>query len=324
MAKKRKLYVENTVLFITSRVEKDLPFPAYPLINTTLLGILARAKSLYDISICHFVFMSNHFHLLAVVRNPADVPNFIRLLKLESAAAINRICGVRQNTVWTNGFDDPIVLTSDKVIDTIKYIYKNPAAADLVNSIEQYPGLSSWSMFRRGEHQKECVWLRRSQFHKIENLGLMTDKKQQEIINTLAGDEPIFHTFELEPNAWLECFPEYKNADSKELSNRIIKEVLQEERKLEHPRGVVGVKKLKTQAINKKFKSAKYGKRMLCISSNLELRKTYINYLKTITQLAKKTYKSIKNGVCNILLPAGTFMPGGSFLTALKPELFLA
>jgi REP element-mobilizing transposase RayT len=324
MAKKRKLYVENTVLFLTSRVEKDLPFPAYTLINAALFGILARAKSLYNISICHFVFMSNHFHMLAVVRNPADVPNFIRLLKLESASAINRICGIRQNTVWTDGFDDPIVLTSDKIINTIKYIYKNPASANLVNSIEQYPGISSWNMFKKKEHNKECVWLKRSQFHKINNLAFMTDKKQQEIINNLAGDEPIFHTFDLEPNAWMDCFPEYKNADQEEINNRIIQEVLEEEKKLEHPKGVVGVKKLKTQAINKKFKSSKYGKRMLCISSNIELRKTYITYFKSLTQLAQKAYKEIKNGICNILFPAGMFMPGGEFLEAMPPNLFLA
>ncbi|MDR2337401.1 MAG: transposase [Deltaproteobacteria bacterium] len=300
-----------------------MPFPAYPLINTALIGILARAKSLYNISICHFVFMSNHFHILAVVRNPADIPNFIRLLKLESASAINRICGIRQNTVWNDGFDDPIVLTYDKVIDTIKYIYKNPASADLVNSIEQYPGLSSWSMFKKKEYRKECVWIKRSQFYKINNLALMTDKKQKELINNLAGDKPIFHTFELEPNAWMEGFIEYKDNNPEEINNQIIKEVIEEEKKLEHPKGVVGAKKLKTQHINKKFKSAKYSKRMLCISSNIELRKTYITYFRSLTQIAKQAYKTIKNGLCNILFPAGMFMPGGEFLEHIPPNLFL-
>ncbi|MDR2337786.1 MAG: transposase [Deltaproteobacteria bacterium] len=324
MPKKRKLYVENTVLFISSRVEKDLPFPAYPLINSALLGILARAKYLYEISVCHFVFMPNHFHLLVVVRNPSDVPSFLRVLKMESAAVINRICGVRQNTIWTDGFDDPIVLTSDKVIDIIKYIYKNPAISNLVKSIEQYPGLSSWSMFKKGETCRECIWLRRSKFYKIENLGLMTDKKQGEIINEIAGDDPIFHNFELEPNAWTKCFPEYNNVNVEELTNRIIKEIQQEEKNLKHPKGVVGAKKLKTQSINKKFKSSKYSKRMFCISSNINLRKTYITYFKFVTQKAKQAYMAIKNGVCNVIFPPGTFMPGGLFLEPLPPELFLA
>jgi hypothetical protein len=242
---------------------------------------------------------------------------------MESAAAINRLCGVRQNTIWTDGFDDPIVLTSDKVIDIIKYIYKNPATSNLVNSIEQYPGLSSWSMFKKGEHCRECIWLRRSKFYKIGNLGLMTDKKQGEIINEIAGDDPIFHTFELEPNSWTKCFPEYNNVDIEELTNRIIKEIQQEEKNLKHPKGVVGAKKLKTQAINKKFKSSKYGKRMFCISSNIDLRKTYITYFKFVTQKAKQAYMAIKNGVCNVMFPPGTFMPGGSFLEPLPPELFL-
>jgi hypothetical protein len=267
--------------------------------------------------------MSNHFHLLVVVRNPADVPNFIRLLKLESASAINRICGVRQNTVWLDGFDDPIVLTPDKVIDVIKYIYKNPASADLVNSIEEYPGLSSWTMFKEREYSKECVWLKRSQFHQINNLAFMTDEKQQTIIDELAGDEPIFHTLEIEPSAWMKCFPEYENANPDEVNDKIIKEILEEEKKIEHPQGVVGAKKLKTQVINKQFKSTKYTKRMICISSNIELRKKYIAHFKSLTQLAKQAYKTIKNGICDILFPAGMFMPGGKFLEPVQPDLFL-
>jgi REP element-mobilizing transposase RayT/predicted protein tyrosine phosphatase len=324
MAKKRKLYVEDTVLFISSRVEKNLPFPAYPLINTALLGIIARAKSLYDISVCHFLFMANHFHMLVVVRKPEDVSNFLRLLKLESAAAINRICGVRQNTIWTDGFDDPIVLTSDKVIDIIKYIYKNPATAHLVNSINQYPGISSWNMFKSKEYSKQCVWLKRSEFYKIDNLNLMTDRKQQEIINELAGKEPKFHTFTLEPNAWMQCFPEYQSIDADSINNKIIKEILEEERKIEHPTDIVGVKKLKTQTINKEYKSSKFGKRMFCISSNIELRKAYISYFKTTSQMAALAYKKIKNGICDVLFPPGTFMPGGMFLEPLQPSLFLA
>ncbi|MDR2338181.1 MAG: transposase [Deltaproteobacteria bacterium] len=101
---KNKHYVQGTCLFITSRVEQDLPFTTCKLINTAIWGILARASTLWDISVCHFLFMSNHFHLIAVVRDPSHVPMFIKQIKQETAAAINRLTGRRQHTIWCKGF----------------------------------------------------------------------------------------------------------------------------------------------------------------------------------------------------------------------------
>ena len=321
---KNKLYVQGKLLFLTSRVEKDLPFATCKLINTAIWGILARATETLDISVCHFIFMTNHFHMLVVVRNPADVPMFVKHIKQETAAAINRLCGVRQNTVWTRGFDDPIVLTSDKALDIIKYIYKNPVNAHLVNSIEQYPGVSSWRMFKDKEYSKKCVWLKRSSFSVVHNLTQLSECTQTQLIDEFAGEDPIHHTFKLEPNAWMECFEEYQNADCDSINQKIINEILCEERQVEHPNGVLGASKLKMQPVNKKHKSSKYSKRMFCICSNVELRKKYISYLKYISQKAKDAYKAIKKGICEIVFPPGTFMPGGAFLEPLPPTMFLA
>ena len=321
---KNKLYVQGKLLFLTSRVEKDLPFATCKVLNTAIWGILARANEQWDISVCHFVFMTNHFHMLVVVRNPADVPMFVKHIKQETAAAVNRICGIRQNTVWTRGFDDPIVLSADKALDIIKYIYKNPANAHLVSSIEQYPGVSSWEMFKNKEYNKKCVWLKRSSFSAVPNLTQLSDCSQAQLISEFAGKEPIFHTFKLSPNAWMECFEEYKNADRDTVNQQIIDEILCEEQQIEHPNGVLGANKLRIQPINKKYKPSKYGKRMFCICSDVEIRKKYIGYLKYISQKAKDAYKAIKNGICNIVFPPGTFMPGGAFLEPLAPCAFLA
>ena len=318
----RRFYIHNAVLSITSRTEKNLPFSACKLINEAIWGILARARSLYDISVCHFVFMPNHFHMLAVINSSEDTSSFIGYIKQETAAVINRICGVRQNTIWTDSFDCAIVLTPDKVIDRIKYIYKNPAKAHLVKSISDYPGVSSWNMFKNGINKTKHVWLKRSQFYRIENLHALSESAQSKIIAKMTEDNPGYHTFELKPNAWLDCFSEFNNVDRDAFNKSLIKEILVEEREIVHEHGILGRECLKTQPINKEFKSKKYGKKMFCMSSNIELRIKYIALFRTVSKLAYDAYQAIKQGICNVVFPPGTIMPGGRILQELSKMQF--
>ena len=235
----RRLYFHNAVLSISSRTEKNLPFTACKLVNEGIRGILARAQHIYDISVCHLTFMANHFHMLVVVKNPHHTSPFIGYIKQETSAMINRICGLRQNTVWTDGFDCINVLTHDKVADVIKYIYKNPANAHLVSSINDYPGVTSWHMFKSGIKETRHLWLKRSEFYQIDNLHAMSESAQSRIITKMAGDTPTYFPFTLEPNAWMDCFSEFANIDREAFNKNLIKEILTEEREIQHEHGVI-------------------------------------------------------------------------------------
>jgi hypothetical protein len=237
---------------------------------------------------------------------------------------INRLTGVRQRTVWSRGFDDPIILTVDKVIHFIKYIYKNAANANLVSSIEQYPGNSSWQMFRTKQYEKNCIWIRREAFYKINSLHCMNERELNKLVLKLAGETPKYHNFVLEPDAWISCFDEFKDIEPDTINQKIINEILDEERHLEHPTGVLGVSKLKTQHINKTYKPDKFGKRMICICSDINLRIRFIKYFTTISEQAKEAYKRIKYGICDVLFPPGMFMPGGKLLKQLPKKVFMS
>ena len=318
----RRLYIHNTAIYITSRTERNLPFTTCKLINEAIKGIIARAQHIYDFSLCHFIFMPNHFHMLAVINNPHHTSPFIGYIKQETSAMINRICGVRQNTVWTNGFDGITVLTPDKVMDVIKYIYKNPAKAHLVRSINDYPGVTSWNMFKNGIKETKHRWIKRAEFYQIDNLHALSESAQSRILDRMAGDEPVYHTLTLEPNAWMDCFPEFANIDREELNRKIIKEIISEEREIAHENGVVGSARLKNQPVNKEFKSKKYGKRMFCMSSDISLRVRFIAFFKHSSKLAYEAYQLVKQGVCSVIFPPGTIMPGGKILQELSKTQF--
>ena len=70
MPENRKYFTHQSVLFCTARTEVGLPLVASHCMNFILWGILARAKELYAVKVCHFVFMANHLHMVIVYPVP--------------------------------------------------------------------------------------------------------------------------------------------------------------------------------------------------------------------------------------------------------------
>ena len=162
MARLRKVFVRHKSYFITFRTEQGLPFPATRLMNRILEGITCKAKSMYDIEVVAFTFMSNHFHLIITVTCPEAVDDFIQYIKRESAHAVNRLVGRRKRTIWCAGYDSPIILDQEKLVDRIAYIYTNAQESDLEDTAEEYPGLSSWHMFLSNQYELKRRRLSRS------------------------------------------------------------------------------------------------------------------------------------------------------------------
>jgi hypothetical protein len=162
--------------------------------------------------------------MVLVVVNPADVSQFMRFFKAESAHMLNRALGRRKKTVWCEGYDSPIVLTETRTLNSITYIYANPAQDNLEVSIDKYPGLSSWKMFRTGKLQKTWKRIRRPAVKKLcrSSHSLKGYTKEAAIILVDSKEE---NTFTLSPNAWMEAFnitdPEQQEAINNKLIHRV-------------------------------------------------------------------------------------------------------
>jgi REP element-mobilizing transposase RayT len=88
-----KYHPHGSVLFVTFAVEEGLLFLCNPLIEALIHSCLARASTLYPVGACHVAFEATHLHMLIVVDNPANVSEFMRHFKAESAHMINGILG---------------------------------------------------------------------------------------------------------------------------------------------------------------------------------------------------------------------------------------
>lgn len=314
MARLRKLFIRDKTYFTTFRTEAGLPFPPTYLMNRILRGILCKAKSLYDIEVICFKLMSNHFHMLITVNCPESVDDFILYVKRESAHAVNRLLGRRQSTVWCEGYDSPIVLDLEKCLEIISYIYSNCSESNITDNIDIYPGLSSWNLFVSEKYTFKEKRLSRPALPFIGTSTLALDI-QKKLIAQLNKDALETNSFTLSPYAFLRSFE--SELSEKDLKEEIIKRVRSRElecRKL-RKRSLPSLSKLITAGINITYASKKFGKRMICHSTEKKLRVQYISWFRNICEMARHTYIQAKNRLGEMLLPPGLFYPGG-YLTA--------
>lgn len=316
MARLRKVFPRGTVLFVTSTVKEGLPFIPNSIINTILEGILARAQRLYGQEIIGYTYMANHFHKVIRVTKPRKVSRFVGYIKSESARAYNRLLGREQHDVWCDRYDSPIVLTAQDALDRIVYTYLNPVKARLVETVDEYPGLSSWSAFTSGQHTKTVKWIQPKTIQKLKKLK-MTDSEEREVVKELQAKNSISHVLRISPNALFKTFPELKMYKPEVIKQQIESKVRAEEAryKKESPK-VLGAKKVRRQALDRPYISRRHGRRTVFISSDVDLRVRAIFWYRGQCRLARDAWMAYRRGgLCK--LPPGFFGPGGLYRSTL-------
>ena len=317
MPRPAKLIFNNTALFITTSVEEGFMFPTNPLIESILLSCLARAQQLHPVEVSHFVVEATHVHFIARVGNPDDIKGFMERFKTESAHAINRLLGRKKRTIWCAGYDSPVLLTVDTAIDKIAYTYLNPSNDNLAESIGDYAGFSSWKAFLEGSTKFKAKLIARTD---IQPLKVMDERSYQSAADSLAKDKPDIE-FTISPNAWMKCFGITAEEDIAKINERIKQRVRDEEKKsqaqrLAAGRTVMGKSYLLNQRIGAAYTPNRDGKRMYCISSDIELRKQFISWVKRLIAEAKEVLAQWRLG--NIIpYPLGLYPPSFPKLASL-------
>ncbi len=317
-----KCFIHGTTVLVTFRTEEGLPLVPGPMMKLILLGILAAAQSMYPVRICHFIVMGNHVHLLLVVDNPENVDDFVGYFKRESSHAINNLLGREKHTVWARGYDSPPILDAAKAFDTIAYIYTNPARANLVESIADYPNLSSWEAFQAGGSEATYKRIPREAIPELVK-SKITIRQQKELVDSLLQEASEEHSLVIEPDAWMQCFPETCGADPRRMAKNIIQQVQRLEQTLSSERNgkVLGAEALRSQKLGKPHHPKKSSPRMMCLSAHRALRVQFIAWFKERVVDARKLRQSLTPIEWLKLLPPGFFHPGGRLSANLIPDL---
>ena len=148
---------------ITSRVQhgRFLLCPSEQA-NELILGVLGRAQAMYGVVVHAFVFLSNHFHILATVSSAEQMSLFTGFLKANIAKEVGRLRDWRE-TFWGRRYHSASVkLTQHDQVKRFLYILENSCKEGLVASPLDWPGVSSATALYRGETTMHGIWYDRT------------------------------------------------------------------------------------------------------------------------------------------------------------------
>jgi REP element-mobilizing transposase RayT len=326
MPRNPKCFAPNSVVEISFRTQRGLPFVAIPLIRLILKAVIAAAQALYpEQQVCDLVVMANHFHLMLITRDPSTLPAFIGYIKKESSHCFNRLTGRTGDTLWSEGYYSPPILDYRKVIKQLVYFYTNPQSANLVERIEDYPQLNSWQALLDGGHQETVRRVYRSSIPGLPERTLSA-REHRRLAGSVYENSGEELEFRIDSFAWMECFAETREMDISRVRDMIVRLVRQKEEKLRRQRQqrkirVKGAHALCLERIDMSYKPMSFGKKMLCLSTDRSIRVAFIGWYRSQLKIIEELKTAWPGSSADFIRPPGFFAPGGYLAANLNPHL---
>jgi len=309
------MYEKGRVYLVSNRTVEGLPFVPCTLINSFLYGIIARAQSLHsEIKVCHLIFMGNHYHMVLVLNGDPDaLKGFMEYFDGESAKVISRLRGTIGYRVWAKPYDAEAILTFDAALNKIVYLYLNPVTAGLIDSIKDYPGVNSWKNLINENRKRTYRFLGSAGLRSLPYGGI-TKKVTRDLLKEKHSNTKFRerNPLILHPFLWAECFPDGQGRSKKELKDLILDAVRKGEKKCREARNgrpTIGAHNLSRQCIHKRYKSKKYGRRSICISTCVLLAKQYKEEFRDFVLTCKEAWLQYKETRTYSIWPPGAFPP---------------
>lgn len=104
--------------------------------------LLITYKKKFNVDVHAWVFMSNHFHILATQQEPSGISNMIQSVGRRYVPYFN-FRHKRTGTLWEGRFHSSIVDSDEYLLTVYRYIELNPVRAHMVNTPNEY----HWSSF---------------------------------------------------------------------------------------------------------------------------------------------------------------------------------
>ncbi len=136
--------------------QKPLPQVSHTTFTDSIPNIigswLARGVQRFRIKLYGFVAMSNHVHML--VQAPCgNLAEFMAYFNGQMAREVNRFLG-RRHQLWARRYAAAQVLDEPAELERLLYILANPQKAGIVDTIEQWAGMSSAAFLLKNQSQR--------------------------------------------------------------------------------------------------------------------------------------------------------------------------
>jgi REP element-mobilizing transposase RayT len=313
MPAQRKLFQTGNVYEICTRMQQGLPLTAHPSAVTLLRGMLARAQAYYPITISHLVFMANHFHMIVVAQKPEDVANFMEYFKSQTSRVLNILFGLSGQS-WAERYDSPCVLDVSKLMDRLEYLYTNPQQANLVDTIDHYPHISSWRQLVSGTTLMET----KEKKHSIRCLNDLVRKAKRTFQQyPLLPYQKENETLTIDTAAAFRALGIETSEEIEEYFSQVISRVRVKEKELSKERSasyksVLGKQALISASPLRQYNPKKSQPRMLCLGSCRNQRADFIFRYRIWNAACREVFKTWQDGL-SAAFPSLGFPPRNPF-----------
>jgi hypothetical protein len=320
MPRSPRLYSEKSVYEIVPRARENLPMPPTQTSNEIRLGILGRTQRDNKVELCHFVEMNNHSHSMAVSITAVNLNKFHMELKKKTTDAVKALLGLSSLYLWEKRTGVFKIATLEDAIERVVYIYCNPSNAALCDTIDEYPGLSSWVAFKEcapscdAEVEIDAQWYPVSELPQIPLERRLTPQQDANLYCELKGSEKaVKHPIVLKPFKWLETYGVTDPKDIEKIRQKIITRVQDQERenaiaRAQSNRTSVPRATLQSEPYMKPYTPKKKERKIFLICGDKELRLALLETFRLIKSRCKECYEKAKAGI-RVEWPPGTFIP---------------
>jgi hypothetical protein len=287
--------------------------------NELKLGILGRTQRDSKVELSHFVDMNNHSHTLAVSSHCEKLSKFYMELQKKTTDAVKALLGVKSLSLWEDRPTVAEVATLDDAIRRIVYIYCNPSNASLCDSIEQYPGINSWSAFLECEPRVDAEvvvdarWYPVSEIPQLPSRSLSPNQDARLHLELVASENALDHPITVKPFKWLEVFGITEPDKIEHIRQKIIAQVRETERISAEARSAAGKRSVPRSVLlrepyMKPHTPKKKERKIFLICGDRELRLELLARFSQILDRCRECYRQAKEGL-RVEWPPGTFTP---------------
>lgn len=328
VGRNRLVIFSGQVYELTLRVKEGLPFIPCATVNYLIKSAMAQAQEITGVTICHFLWMSNHAHMLVIANDPEMLVRFYGIIKKSLTDHFKRLLGLRALNMW-EGRKVQLIPDLETLISRIAYFYANPAKANLEDEIGDYLGVSSFRamILSEGasdyEYREKADWVRPKYLRKLSDRIISPDQDRA-ILNDIMDRAYYQNDLVIKPNAWLKVFnvSSHRELGILQRVQACIRKREREarEKRTKEGRQVFG-KRILAQEIMTPYEPKRHDPGLFVICKDKWLRISIIGRVKEARRLCYLLYhRDYKHGR-SVNWPPGTFPPRGpmSSLALLGP-----
>lgn len=302
------------------RTAKGLPFTATLYMELIIKGIIARVQRDHKVSLIDLTFMGNHPHIMIEAGDRDQCKRFYGELQKQLTDAVKRLTGKKYLNLWRRNCTS-VVRYGDlaAVQRRIAYLFANPARANLVDSIERYPGVSSFQVFMTApptldaEVTESCPWIQAPMIRRLPSLSV-TERQDRALTEWMRSKAMEHHDLTYHPNRWMRRFGITTPEEIKEVNAGILRQLREFEEEARQTRirkgwKVMGAARLRRQALDIGTYTPPPSQRIFVYAVNPETRILMIREHRLFCQRCRECYEAWKQGNFLVPWPPGAYQP---------------